>query len=239
MRFLQKLLNTMRKLSNKNRNFFLFSIVFFLLFHCSNKTTAERCEELESYLDARSRVESDCEIDSDCQVIYVRPDRPIAGRSGPNDPELRTALQSYRESCDDLPEFTGVVTAVCEEIPFDLDDPSAISEDEELEFHCVLQGDVPELDVGFDVQFDPDAIDCRCDVASECEDDFVCACDCVPISICAEICAKIYTCGELQMNGFGRTGEACVASCETQVSLHPELVECMNESVCGQFQNCL
>jgi len=210
---------------------------------CADKSTEERCEELESYLNARALVDTTCNMDTDCHVIYVRPDQPIPGRAQPDDLELNAALRSYRSAgCGTMIPFTGSVMAVCEARVFDLDIPDAegdVAEGVLPERYCTLRGDVPESDVGFDISFDAEETACTCGEETPCTGDQICACECIATSPCAEACGHVFACGEMQSLGLGRSAEACVASCEAQLDARPEIVSCVAGRVCGDFEACL
>lgn len=229
---------------------------------CQERTDAERCVELKTWLENRVReAPGECVGDGDCEVVWMRPDEPVAVSVPPIDPQLRRVVREYSDLCaanmygdsfDSLPVATGNLTAVCQpQIEDDFNaEGSAIERITGRQ--CVLRGEVirPEpSDAGPDTSTDGSAF-CGCTRDASCGGSDRCiACDCFPDSLCTRACQRAVECNALDTLNLGATAETCIALCNDDSSAGsgdgsgaPEptnnLANCLLESDCNALTRC-
>lgn len=222
-----------------------------LLGACTTKGTDERCRELADYLDGRqATLERDCLVDDDCEVVFVRPDTPIAATRQPDDPALARVVAEYRDTCRPIPRAEGELVAVCEERVIDIPDPDDPRQtvEESLGRACLLRGSYTVPDVGFDdagadggEDAEPDA-PCEC-LLGGCPTGELCqSCVCVPDTLCGRACANADDCGALETLGLGSDPAVCAASCEGSLESNPGVysgfVTCLRDRDCATIDEC-
>ncbi len=220
---------------------------------CDSKTVDERCEEMADYIEGReSLLERDCRVDTDCRVVFVRPDRPLAANSEPGDAELVRVLATYQEDCQPIPTAISRLTSVCVTRVIDVPHPENVGETvlEEIGQVCVLRGDyeLPELDAGLDaadvgVDADEDTAPCACTDSSGCDAGETCwRCSCVARTLCGDACMNADGCEMLDIMGLGADAATCAANCETALDLEPDsypsFATCLRERACDDMLAC-
>lgn len=229
---------------------------------CQERTDAERCEELKTWLDNRVReAPAECVGDEDCEVVWMRPDQPVAVSVPPEDPQLQRVVREYSDLCaarvygenfDTLPVATGRLTAVCQpQIEDDFNaEGSAI--ERVTGRQCVLRGQVirPEpIDAGSDDVSDGSAF-CGCTADQQCGGTDRClTCECYPDSACVRACQRVVACDALDALNLGASPATCVVLCDQStasdvsggsgdIDTDTTLVDCILESECTDLLRC-
>lgn len=220
---------------------------------CSDKDHEERCEEMADYLEGREQMlEYDCQVDIDCEVVLVRPDRPIAARDQPHDPALDRVVAEYRDRCAPIPRAdVSALTAVCEERIVEIADPldPTVAIPVSLGRSCMLRGDWSVPDAGNDVGVEDAGMDvldttdtCACTSNAECATGESChACSCVPATVCGEACIRADECGLLTDLGLGVTARVCALSCDassTDSPAYQAFAQCLRTASCTAMESC-
>lgn len=234
---------------------------------CDGKSRDERCDELAEYLEGRQSVlDRSCRESSDCAVVYIRPDTPMATSTTVDDPQLARVQETYRAECERIPAAVGFVDAVCLERTIDevrFDDPDTVTT-VSLGRACVLRGDYTVPDAGdtgdasgadasdgdaSDVDGSGDSADGSGDtdggacVCPTCATETFChACECVPDTVCGRACAAAEACGALVTLGLGATTGVCAAGCDASVTADPTaygaFADCLRTSACDAIEDC-
>ncbi len=220
---------------------------------CADKTQSERCEQMADYLEGRTQIlERDCLTDDDCEVVFIRPDSPVAARDQPTDAELARVVFEFREQCEAIPRATGTLDAVCIDRIIETTTPEnpTVIVPLSLGHSCVLRGvpivedtgsDISEGDVGIADATDAEVCGCtsnaQCATGEQCNE-----CECLPQSPCGEACIAANDCGLLRTLGLGANQTVCAASCEASVEAQPvaynQYVQCVQTSACNALENC-
>jgi hypothetical protein len=212
---------------------------------CTDKSDAERCAELDAWIEGRQALlDRECTDSEDCVVAFLRPDTPVATSAPPSDPQLARAIETWENDCGPSPSIQGTPRAVCVErtaTEFDRDAPdTAITV--ELGRLCMLRGEwsVTPADAGVDVADDaePDApCTCpQCPAGSRCH-----ACVCVADTACGDACIAADECGALQSLGLGADAAVCADSCDAALSRNPDyerFVSCLTTRGCAGIGAC-
>jgi hypothetical protein len=222
----------------------------FAVLSCTDKSAEERCTELADYLEGReTSLPRECETHEDCEVVYVRPDRPIAATYQPRDDELERAVLSYRQNCGPLPYAEGELWAECVERFVEVVNPEGSGAlEESVGRSCVLRGEytVPgtESDVSDtgDADGGQDAF-CACVSATECGAGELChACECIPGTLCGEACIAADRCGALIDLGLGTSASVCASGCDAAVEANTSdfgtFAECLRSRTCDEIGGC-
>ena len=218
---------------------------------CDGKTQDQRCDEILEYLEGREQVlDRHCEVDTDCQVVFVRPDHPIAATRQPDDPALARALATARADCGPIPRAEGSLAAVCLERVIDVPDPTNPQQtiQENIGRACVLRGQYTVPDTG-SADVGPDAVDTAPDAPCGCTSDAACAsgetchsCVCVPETLCGQACIAADVCGALGSLGLGNAADVCAAGCEASVTDNPAVyqafAQCLRNTGCETIDDC-
>lgn len=218
---------------------------------CSDKDHEDRCNEMADYLEGREQMlEYECQVDIDCEVVLIRPDRPIAARDQPTDPALARVVEEYRDRCSPIAraDVSGL-SAVCEERLIEIADPQdpTVAIPVSLGRSCMLRGEwtvadvgVDASDTGLDVADTPDA--CGCTSNAECATGESChACACVPSTVCGEACIRADDCGLLTDLGLGVDARVCALSCDassTGSAAYQAFAQCLRTATCATMESC-
>lgn len=229
---------------------------------CQERTEAERCQELKTWLDNRVReAPAECVGDGDCEVVWMRPDQPVALSVPPTDPQLQRVVREYADLCaarvygdsfDTLPVATGRLTAVCQpQIEDDFNaEGSAI--ERVTGRQCVLRGEVirPDpIDAGVHDATDGSSV-CGCTTDEQCgATDRCLACECYPDSACVRACQRAIECDALDALNLGASPSTCVVLCSASAEadatsgsgdeeVRPGLAECILASECTELLQC-
>lgn len=218
---------------------------------CDRPTREARCDEMAAYLEGREAILGhDCLVDTDCQVVFVRPDHPIAANDQPADNALDRVLYEYSEQCAPLPRATGTLQALCVERVIDIVDPNDPFNtiQENLGRSCVLRGsytvpDAGQADVGSDADDVTPDVPCDCTGDEACATgEFCAACVCVPDTLCGRACAAAEVCGGLESLGLGVDPATCAAACEASIESNPApytaFVSCLLDADCATLDDC-
>lgn len=212
---------------------------------CSRPSNSERCADIEEYLEGREGVlYRDCEVDTDCQVVWVRPDAPIGAVLPPDDVELRRAIETYRSDCAPLPQASGTLRAVCEPQIIDEELPDGSTVEIITGGLCIVRGDVIVPDVG--VVDEPDVEEdtgvCGCTTDSECGGGEQCFdCLCYPTGLCYDACVNAAGCGGLDGLNLGTSVDVCAAQCETAIANEGDFqafAQCLRDASCADYEAC-
>jgi hypothetical protein len=201
---------------------------------CNERTDAQRCEELGILLENRIReATSECVGDEDCEVVWMRPDQPVAVSVPPSDAQLqrvvrefsdRCAARVYGDSFDSLPVASGNLTAVCQPQLQDDFNAEGSAIERVTGRQCVMRGEVirPEpVDAGADSVTDGSAF-CACTSDTTCGGSERCIdCACFPDSLCAQACQRAVACDALDALNLGASPATCIALCEDSSSAGP------------------
>lgn len=211
---------------------------------CGGPGDAARCADLEDWFEGVEReLRRDCAVDTDCAVVFVRPDHPIAASQTPDPVGFERARDEFERTCGGFGTLTGSLVAVCE--PLFEDEAGADGADEQVEVGrtCMLRGafDVDTGDTGVDTG--PDVVEPRCDCASDgdCPDGRCVACGCYPATLCGDACAGAAACGASDALGVGASADACVQGCEAALAREPDYqtwATCLGTASCEEIEAC-
>lgn len=214
---------------------------------CADKSDAERCAELDAYINGRQALlQRECTDSTDCTVTFLRPDTPVATSAPPSDPQLARAIETWENNCGPSPSILGTPRAVCVErtaTEFDRDAPDT-TVTVALGRLCMLRGDwsVAPIDAGVDADASADAeqdapCTCpQCPAGSRCH-----ACVCVADTACGDACIAADECGALQSLGLGADAAVCADSCDAALSRNPDyerFVSCLTTRGCAGIGAC-
>lgn len=212
---------------------------------CSRPSNSERCADLEEYLEGRESVLfRDCQVDTECQVVWVRPNEPIGAVVGPDDVELQRAIDTYRSDCAPLPQASGALRAVCEPQIIDEELPDGSTVEVITGGLCIVRGDVIVPDVGVDVGPDvqEDTGPCACESDAECTGGQQCFdCACYPTGLCYDACVGAGRCDQLDGLNLGTSIEVCAAQCERALENNPSyqaFAQCLRDAPCVDSELC-
>jgi hypothetical protein len=218
---------------------------------CESPSTTARCDTMAAYLDGRARqFDRSCEVDTDCQIVFVRPGEPLAVNGvQPADDALARTLSEYEAQCAPLPRGSGSPFAVCEQRILESADPNDPTRAvfEVLDQVCVVRGtwtvNAPpegEVDAGTDVgSGDPEPCDCTSDAA--CATGRCVSCACVPAGPCGDACVQADACDATDALQLATRLDVCAASCEIALEAQgafTRFVDCLNTSSCEQIVTC-
>jgi len=213
---------------------------------CGGPEDAERCADLEDWFDGVEReLSRDCAVDTDCAVVYVRPDQPIAASQTPDPLGLDRVRDEFASTCGSFGTVQGALVAVCE--PLYEDEVTADGEEVEVEIGrmCALRGDfevVTDGDAGTDVGDDVvDPEPCGCTSDAECPDGRCVACACYPATLCGDACAHAAECDAVDALGVGADVDSCVLGCEAAIERTSEYTTwatCLATAECVEIEAC-
>lgn len=218
------------------------------LIACTERSDAERCTELEDYLEgAELALPTECAVDTDCRVVWVRPDRPVASASEVTALGIERVLDEYESTCEPIPRATGAVYAVCQAQIADRVIDGA-NREVVTGRRCVLRGsyEVPDDGSGEGSGAAPDEgsgdIPCDCETSADCPGAVCIACACFDPDPCANACASAFACDQLDRMGLGTDGISCVSNCNAALDREPTMsafVSCLTTSACVEIRDCL
>lgn len=216
-------------------------LVVLALAACESKAVEQRCDEMYTYLEERERdLSRDCVVDTDCNVVFIRPGGPIAVNAlQPDDAALARVLREFEAQCGALPRGEGSVQAICLERI--VDTPSGGQE--RLSPACTLRGEYVVEDVGVDALedvSDAGAV-CACERDSDCAEGTCVACECLASGVCANACAQAWACDAQDTLGLGNTPSTCAAGCDAAIqddAAFRDFAECLRDASCAGIADC-
>lgn len=212
---------------------------------CAPPSTDKRCDDLSDWLEGTARsLPQGCEADLDCQVVFVRPDEPVAASRSFSDPSIARVLETYEATCGEIPRGRGALAAVCAPVLADVEAEDGTSVEVAIGRQCTLVGDyvVDRPDVGTD----PDPVEpepCACQTDAQCPGGTRCGgCACWVDSLCGQACRAAATCGALDALGVGVSPASCPPSCEAAIARAPASYQafaaCMVGADCDTITEC-
>jgi hypothetical protein len=226
----------------------------FALVSCTTSNDSV-CEDLESWLDNRAReLDRGCETNDDCQLVYIRPDEPVAASIFVEDAYLRRVRREFSEECAEplygsgvefIPATDARVEVACrDEVGEEIDQDGSSSE-YVIGRICSIVGSYappPRVDAGNDDAGVADA--CSCSTNAECSPGLCVGCACVDAGPCATVCARVFDCGVSDDLNLGTTGFACTEACEARVASDPAFNAnavgvCASNAQCANVVDCL
>lgn len=230
------------------RSSLLVPAVALLLISCSERSDESRCNELETYLDgAELALPTECAIDTDCRVVWVRPDRPVAASSEATALGLDRVLDEYQTTCEEIPRASGSVSAVCQaQIADRVVD--GVNREVVTGRRCVLRGswEIPDDGSGDgsgdSAEGSGDEAPCDCETSADCPGAVCIACACYDVDACSRACGNAWSCDQLDGMGLGVDGFSCITNCQAALDRGTgfgDFVQCLSGSVCVEIRDCL
>lgn len=228
------------------RTLFLVAVLMLVIVGCGGPGDSERCDDLEKWFEGVEReLSRECAVDTDCAVVYVRPDHPIAASQTPDPVGLDRARDEFASTCGSFGTVSGSLVAVCEPIMRDEVGADGIEIEVEIGRTCALRGTFEvetDADAGSDVGADVDEPPpCACASDAECPDGRCVACACYPDTLCGDACAGAASCDAVDALGVGASASACVLGCEAAIERTAEYTTwatCLASASCDEIEAC-
>jgi hypothetical protein len=197
---------------------------------CEDKTDTQRCEQIEQILVARGeQLPTDCESDSDCRVVEVRPGIAAVSNQPFDDSTVADLRGEYERQCGTFDVTYRSAITICEDFGTTRSCTIFVRS-------VIITGD-EALDSGRQEE-----VLCDCTTEDDCPLRTPICDDCVCRDDCGVACAQVSDCDMLQNLGFGGSIGDCTVRCQSLYENDPiagaSRAACLSSAVCTDLAAC-